>query len=561
MADYSTLKAAITAVIRTNYNEEITGQILQDVLIGVVDALGSGYLLMGVATPATSPGTPDENVAYLAATNGTYTNFGGLTVGDEVALLVWDGSWHKQSLANAFTAAERTKLAGIEAGAQVNPPIDSALSDSSTNPVQNKVITSHITALESQVFARDLSYIDPLTGIQMGVRNTANTYVVRESGKYRIPLVYGNGVKRNVINAAAYTRLDSEYTADFVNHLGNLILSPFIEAHTGCVAASAGLLWQTGTDLIASVDLAAGVDCRYIEFTVNNIPTTNGLAVLYVKDAYGNIMWSWTIWLTTDDLTPQVQTNYQGVDYDMMPENLGAIWNAERTKCVAPHYQWGRKDPMCPPATYNSNINMNLYDIDGNLYAGFGNYGVADDSDGGGTERSVTNSIKMPNKFFLEYDATKYNWNNLEWFNNFWNAAETLSSSLDDNQDTAVKTIYDPSLPGMMLPSGRFATGFTTTGGNTSTAAEFNVVGAFDNGWHFKRRNLDLDGAYYPAAGYRRRTSGSLYDVGSGGCVWTFAPDSQANARLLGFGSGGVNPLNASRRAGGFSVRSSREIN
>ena len=147
MADYSTLKAAITAVIRTNYNEEITGQILQDVLIGVVDALGSGYLLMGVATPATSPGTPDGNVAYLAATNGTYTNFGGLTVRDEIALLVWDGSWHKQFLTNAFSAAERTKLAGIEAGAQVNPPIDSALNDSSANAVKNSVITAAINAI------------------------------------------------------------------------------------------------------------------------------------------------------------------------------------------------------------------------------------------------------------------------------------------------------------------------------------------------------------------------------------------------------------------------------
>ena len=423
------------------------------------------------------------------------------------------------------------------------------------------LVNLRLLALEAEAFGKDLSYVDTITGNLLYLRNTANTYRVKEAGVYRIPLVYGNAIKRSQPNPAAYTRLESDYTADFVNHLGNTIESPYIEENTGCEIDTVGLLWQTDSGSISSVSLYTGADCRYISFTVASVPTTNGLAVLYAKDANGDIVWSWTIWLTEDNLSFEATENYTDVTYRMMPEYLGAIWNAERTKCVAPHYQWGRKDPMCPPATYNSNINMNLYDIDGNLYAGFGNYGVADDSDGGGTERSVANSIKMPNKFFLEYDATKYNWNNLEWFNNFWNAAETLSSSLDDNQDTAVKTIYDPSLPGMMLPSGRFATGFTTTGGNTSTAAEFNVVGAFDNGWHFKRRNLDLDGAYYPAAGYRGSTSGSLNYVGSGGFVWTFAPDSQAHARYLSFYSGHVYPLSTYYRAYGFSVRSSREIN
>ena len=39
-----------------------------------------------------------------------------------------------------YTTAEKTKLAGIETGAQVNPTIDSALSNSSTNPIQNKAV-------------------------------------------------------------------------------------------------------------------------------------------------------------------------------------------------------------------------------------------------------------------------------------------------------------------------------------------------------------------------------------------------------------------------------------
>lgn len=79
MADYSTLKAAIRAVIRENGNEEITGTVLQGALISMINTLGAGYTFMGVATPSTNPGTPDYDVAYLAGP-GVYPNFDGVTV-------------------------------------------------------------------------------------------------------------------------------------------------------------------------------------------------------------------------------------------------------------------------------------------------------------------------------------------------------------------------------------------------------------------------------------------------------------------------------------------------
>lgn len=79
MADYSTLKAAIRAVIRENGNEEITGTVLQGALISMINTLGAGYTFMGVATPLTNPGTPDYDVAYLAGP-GVYPNFDGITV-------------------------------------------------------------------------------------------------------------------------------------------------------------------------------------------------------------------------------------------------------------------------------------------------------------------------------------------------------------------------------------------------------------------------------------------------------------------------------------------------
>ena len=406
--------------------------------------------------------------------------------------------------------------------------------------------------------AQDLSYFD-VNGIGMILRNTANAYAVRGAGVYKIPLVYGNGIKNGLANSQAYTRQGTTYTADFVNHLGNTITSPFIENNTGCTAASAGLLWQTGTSLITSVSLVQGSDCKYIQFVVGSIPATNGLAVLWVKDGNGDIMWSWTIWLTTDDLTPETYTNHTEVEYDMMPENLGTIWNSDKTKCVSPFYQWGRKDALGIASAYNSGTMMTVYDIDGNDVT-LGNYGVAGDSDQGGTVRSVANAIKMPDKFFLPYDSTNYNWNNLGWFNNFWNAAITTEANRDDNQSTAIKTIYDPCPVGYMLPAGRFATGFTTTGSQESDSSKYNVVGSFDSGWMFKKDANDAVGSYWYAAGYRNYTNGTLGSVASRGLYWSFAVYSQLAAYGLDFVTNYINPALGAMRSFGISVRPAREL-
>ena len=404
--------------------------------------------------------------------------------------------------------------------------------------------------------AKDLSMFT-VDGTSLILRETANCYVVRTPGAYKFPLVYGNGIKRGVANDAAYTRQGTTYTADFVNHLGNAITSPYIEKNANCQPASAGLLWQTHQSMITSVSLVEGGDCKYIQFTVGQVPATNGNAVLFVKDSGGNIMWSWHIWLTSDSLGPEVFKNNTAVEYQLMSENLGAMWNEARTRSFNPHYQWGRKDPMAPPASYSSTSQHTLYDINNNVYTGFGVLGA--DSDELST-KTVDNAIKNPNLFFTRYDQTSHNWNNLTWFNNFWNAAETASSSLADNQASAVKTIYDPCPVGFMLPSGRAFTGFTTTGGNTSDSTQFNVVGSWINGWNFKKSDSDTVGNMFPASGYRANGTGALANMASGGLCWSFAPYSQTFARSLLFDSGYVYPLDYHYRSYGFSVRPCREL-
>ena len=120
MAQYATLKAAITAYVKTNGAQGITGQGLQNILVGMVDILGKYFQNFGgLATPAGSFTAGDENVSFLAIEAGTYTNFGGVTLdGKSLHVLVYDGSWDDidtgiaTSLALAETLADYAKVDG-----------------------------------------------------------------------------------------------------------------------------------------------------------------------------------------------------------------------------------------------------------------------------------------------------------------------------------------------------------------------------------------------------------------------------------------------------------------
>lgn len=99
MANYATLKAAIQNVVKTNGNNEITGALLQQTLFAMVNSLGADYQFMGVALPTTNPGTPDQNVAYLAG-SGTYPNFNNATINDGyLGVLKFNGSWNLETVA------------------------------------------------------------------------------------------------------------------------------------------------------------------------------------------------------------------------------------------------------------------------------------------------------------------------------------------------------------------------------------------------------------------------------------------------------------------------------
>lgn len=94
MGNYEELKAAVSSVIKTNGNQEITGQVLQNTLTTLISQVGANATFAGIATPNTAPGTPDQNVFYIAGQSGVYANFGGYKVTkNAVAFNNVSGNW------------------------------------------------------------------------------------------------------------------------------------------------------------------------------------------------------------------------------------------------------------------------------------------------------------------------------------------------------------------------------------------------------------------------------------------------------------------------------------
>lgn len=196
MAEYTNLQAAIDAQIRANGVQAITGPVLNAVLTAMKTVLGDGYRLQGVAAPADNPGAPDNRVAYLASKDGTYTNFGGLTLAGEVAVLCWDSAWTKQTLLT----------------------IDAAPAPGSPNPISSDAVDAAIAALASVYMALVPSAVED------NLASFDNAGQVKDSG-----IAAGDVV----LNGGSYADLFSGFTANLVDTRSNGTPQSFIFRQSG----------------------------------------------------------------------------------------------------------------------------------------------------------------------------------------------------------------------------------------------------------------------------------------------------------------------------------------
>lgn len=207
-------------------------------------------------------------------------------------------------------------------------------STSNTLEIKRSVITK----------SRSFEFEDNLSGavVNLNTHGHSNCYVVSSAGVYSFDAtVIGNGEFGMVSGA------------DF--HTDSPDIAP----------ASVELLWEDRAGLIGgyAYDAAAG-EVKFI--STNN----EGNALFAVKDAEGNILWSWHIWMT-DQPADQTYVNSAGT-FVMQDRNLGATRadqgsGDEYKDSHGLLYQWGRKDPFSlgnySYITWNSTSPYSVADI------------------------------------------------------------------------------------------------------------------------------------------------------------------------------------------------------
>ena len=139
MANYTNLINSIKAVIKQNGTNDITGQLMQDVLVAMTNSIGRFAAFAGTAMPSTNPNNPDQTVYYLTSIPGTYVNFGGIVVPPDrlVALHNISGSW------------EMVVVVTFSDGGTIS--IDPALDPDSVNPVENRAVYAECQAIRTLI--------------------------------------------------------------------------------------------------------------------------------------------------------------------------------------------------------------------------------------------------------------------------------------------------------------------------------------------------------------------------------------------------------------------------
>ena len=406
------------------------------------------------------------------------------------------------------------------------------------------------------------------------VENTANCYVVGASGTYSFPLVYGNAIKNGGNNEAAYTstKTGKGVLKRFVNHQGE-ITSPYINDN-GCEAKSAELVWQDALSLITDIRLVGEGSSAYVSFNVEKETIQQGNAVIAVKDESGQILWSWHIWVTDEDINAvQEITNHREKKYKLMSVDLGwcnsgdKIYNARKVKVKfsqkgsnktkmitisqekheeaqkkgnAPYYQWGRKDPFLPSRGTFSMFNKIWYNAEGKESQANPKLTVFPTG-----KDCITYGIQHPD----EMNGRK----NMHDYNNLWNMNCLTNSVPKDIKFT--KTIYDPSPVGFHLPNKETFTGFTTTGEATSNPNQ--IKGS----WIGSKEGWSIQGIFIPfiRRRYFGKVNGGLYEtVYEARWVSTSVNADSGGSVTIVFNKQ-TNPLHSCLKAGGIPVRAIQE--
>ena len=431
---------------------------------------------------------------------------------------------------------------------------------------------------------------------------TANCYIIRHAGTYKLPLVYGNAVVKGSPNEQSYlpnATGGSNRLERFVNSRGVGITSPFIENADYCGGSDlkCAVIWQDKAEVVKSLQIVGNIadsytisNVRYLQFSISqgDICQNNALICVY-KDKEGGTagqydtgeaVWSWHIWTTNDPalLSPAIpvfnfpEDKSESKKYDFFPLNcLGWTDNTDITK------------PTTCPSKEDVKIVLAQNDSDSDeeiiltvkqnsVYMGsvscyyqwgrkdpmcptdspIGSFKVHDKN----TKATLADAICNPDRIY--YTSNKNNWCK-QMYNNLWTGKKSETGLFDQDSDM-IKTIYDPSPVGYKMPASKAFTGFSTTGGTVEkNISKWNIYGGFNNGGNFYTKpDKKGDYIFFPCPALRGE-SGTVdtQQIGQQGYYWSAVPNNENTGQNLTIWSDGTLcvPSTSNGLSVAFSVR------
>lgn len=294
---------------------------------------------------------------------------------------------------------------------------------------------------------------------------------------------------------------------------------------------TASLSWETVSGLVTVTTTDDTRSFGMFKVTASS-PTANGNALVVVKNASDEVLWSWHIWVTTVDLytRPLVDgTNVNVVNGNTwMMYNLGGLGINVNYQYTGLYYQWGRKDPFLPATGTSSSWSSAppaLYN-----YTIYNHPGAS----------ALTN-----NSYEKYYPSTLYS-AYLQWsvrypatFIPAWGgstatvaAAYTSTGGMSSWGGEAYepKSVYDPCPRGWRVPSGRkTSSAYTSPWSTWSTSSYFSGTINFSLSW---------GGANYPFVGLRENSSCIPGGLPNFGYYWSASANAgNANALFMSIDS------------------------
>lgn len=329
---------------------------------------------------------------------------------------------------------------------------------------------------------KDYLHVETNTGLfyDLSEGHNANSYVISSAFNYCFDVtVRGNG----------YTGIAAIPGADpDIYKVGNPV--------------SAEIIW---TDLVSQGEnlddyfiLSPNVvEGRLFFNVVQTSPTDKSLkregnVVVGVRDAEGNLLWTWHIWLTDRPAEQGYKNGFSVQDRDLGATAYNPVGDEGTINGL--YYQWGRPTPLPLDKTvYKPVYNSSTGKWSRNDVATF-----QDDSE---SVIPIVERVAYPTTFFKktatasDQKLTKHLWG--------WRT-ET---------DEYAKSIYDPCPPGYRVPSIKLwrdlviqDKGVVSDGGN-NVASKFKV-------------DVNMIDVYYPMTGYYHESYNDHESLYEGACMW-----------------------------------------